>query len=461
MNAAGATSAYVTDLNANDVLLGRGQPILNYPGNLSFRKLIVANKVAYSATGKHAVKDEIARLILRQIAAAGGRFLRKIEEESEKQLLGIPASEQHAWLIVDEVTRLQKVKQALREQLSNSETTPTKGLIKSQGATSESGNRKRKSLGLQRARSDPHERHRPLAEQHMPADDEGRVGNLSFTLPRQRAASLPLEQDQSFIPVMRQSLIDHRPSQGFQPASLQGSSSLNLVPPWSRSLPSRVFHSHQQIATPEADSSINNISALDSLAFLERIRIQSELDCLVQQDQALAFLQQAPGSPSKRNNIFTSPLTPTAAPAAALHPYFTMSDQTFMRTDPLSDFLLRRQQPAFQALWPPSFAAGASSNISNAVLDSTSPFLAAASTLRPAPTAELNDTLLLHRYLLAQQQQEARLGHPWSQIAAPPSDQKDMVSSAGMVFEKETTSSPEDAKPKAKKKRTKAKRSEP
>ena len=55
---------YVMDLNDNDVLLGRGQPILNYAGNTRFRKLVMDHKDAYTSTGKHAVKDEIAHRIL-------------------------------------------------------------------------------------------------------------------------------------------------------------------------------------------------------------------------------------------------------------------------------------------------------------------------------------------------------------------------------------------------------------
>lgn len=107
---------YIVDLNDNDVLLGRGQPILNYSGNVQFRKLIQERKEQYTSTGKHAVKDEIAREILDTIEARGGRFVRKVDE-AERDVLQLPDHVLHAWRIVDEQTRLSKVKQALREQV--------------------------------------------------------------------------------------------------------------------------------------------------------------------------------------------------------------------------------------------------------------------------------------------------------------------------------------------------------
>lgn len=107
---------YIVDLNDNDVLLGRGQPILNYSGNVRFRKLIQERKEQYTSTGKHAVKDQIAREILDAIDARGGRFVRKVDDSERDELL-VPDQVLHAWRIVDEPTRLSKVKQALREQM--------------------------------------------------------------------------------------------------------------------------------------------------------------------------------------------------------------------------------------------------------------------------------------------------------------------------------------------------------
>ena len=109
-------SAYVTELNQNDVLFGRGAPILHNAGNRRFRKLILENKPQYTATGRHVVKGEIARRILNTITKRGGRFLRRIESSpvlSGDQRVPVVGA---LWEIVDEETSLQKVKQALREQ---------------------------------------------------------------------------------------------------------------------------------------------------------------------------------------------------------------------------------------------------------------------------------------------------------------------------------------------------------
>lgn len=142
---------YVTALKDDDVLLGRGQPILNYPGNLRFRKIIKEHKEEYSATGKHATKDDIARSVLSKIKETGARFLRKIEE-NERDALKIPEEVFHAWLIVDEVASLQKVKQALREQPNS------KKRVSDAANSKNKKSRKGASLaspGLHRVTSDP------------------------------------------------------------------------------------------------------------------------------------------------------------------------------------------------------------------------------------------------------------------------------------------------------------------
>jgi hypothetical protein len=121
-----------------------------------------------------------------------------------------------------------------------------------------------------------------------------------------------------------------------------------------------------------------------------------------------------------------------------------------MRTGALSNLLLRQQQqPAHQDLWPPSFPAAASSNISNALFDN--PNSTFASTLRPAPTTGFNDAFLLHQYLLAQQQQEARLSLPTRAI----DDEEAKPTATEIAPGKVRNSSPEDSKPKAKKTRRK------
>lgn len=114
-----AVQEFVTVLNEHDVLLGRGAPILNSAGNVRFRNLIKENRAAYTATGRHAVKDQIAKKILDTITENGGRFLRKIESDDDRTKYNVPSSVLHAWVSIDRMAQLQKVKQALREQVTS------------------------------------------------------------------------------------------------------------------------------------------------------------------------------------------------------------------------------------------------------------------------------------------------------------------------------------------------------
>lgn len=115
-----APGVIVTELNNFDVLLGRGMPILKQTGNNRFRALIANHRDEYRAVNRHTHKDEIARRIMLTIRALGGRFLRTIESKNDKAIYNIDEKMQ-AWVVVDEETSLQKVKQALRELPWNAE----------------------------------------------------------------------------------------------------------------------------------------------------------------------------------------------------------------------------------------------------------------------------------------------------------------------------------------------------
>jgi hypothetical protein len=104
----------VTELNNYDVLFGRGMPILKQTGNNRFRTLIAKHRDEYRAVNRHTHKNEIARRINLTIRALGGRFMRKIESTKDKMIYKIDDNFQ-AWVVVDEKTSLQKVKQTLRE----------------------------------------------------------------------------------------------------------------------------------------------------------------------------------------------------------------------------------------------------------------------------------------------------------------------------------------------------------
>jgi hypothetical protein len=106
---------YVTELRPNDVLMGRGAPIINYEGNVRFRDLVRTRKADYVHTTRHQVKDEIARDILQEIKRREGHFLRRIDSESELRRLGISETTK-AWIVVENDVALEKVKQALRDK---------------------------------------------------------------------------------------------------------------------------------------------------------------------------------------------------------------------------------------------------------------------------------------------------------------------------------------------------------
>lgn len=104
----------IETLNEHDVQLGRGAVVIKSDGNRKFRKLVLDNKDEYSSTGRHAIKDMVARRILDTIRERGGRFVRKVDG---------------GWIAVNDQTSLNKVKQALREQEQ-----PKKKGVKRKGA---------------------------------------------------------------------------------------------------------------------------------------------------------------------------------------------------------------------------------------------------------------------------------------------------------------------------------------
>ena len=57
----------VTELGPDDVLFGRGAPIVQTTGNVKFRDLVNANKAAYASTRCRQTKDSIARDIINLI----------------------------------------------------------------------------------------------------------------------------------------------------------------------------------------------------------------------------------------------------------------------------------------------------------------------------------------------------------------------------------------------------------
>jgi hypothetical protein len=88
----------ITELNVNDVLLGRGMV------NERFRSLIEACHTEYSSARTNKAKNQIARDIVSYIHEIGGRFLKQID--AEKKVV---------WIEVEESVAIDKCMQALRD----------------------------------------------------------------------------------------------------------------------------------------------------------------------------------------------------------------------------------------------------------------------------------------------------------------------------------------------------------
>ena len=104
----------ITELNENDVLLGRGSRARQFIGNQRFRTLVAERRERYSTgTPKNNEKDRIARELLNHIGSLGGRFLKMVE--TERPVHHVVNSGAYSWYVVEESIALEKCKQALRD----------------------------------------------------------------------------------------------------------------------------------------------------------------------------------------------------------------------------------------------------------------------------------------------------------------------------------------------------------
>ena len=118
----------ITIIEANDVLLGRGNHVHN-PGNAKFRMLVLSRSVEYWSCNNNVTKDGIARQIIDQISSLGGRFLRKLKKaakgekrpddtaaaSSERTIDESMVLTSDVWELADMETILVKVKQTFRD----------------------------------------------------------------------------------------------------------------------------------------------------------------------------------------------------------------------------------------------------------------------------------------------------------------------------------------------------------
>ena len=97
----------------NDILMGRGKPIQQRPGNVRFREMIDKNMDKYDEGGKGA-RCEVAAYVLHVLKEEGSRFLKEVEDGG--------------WVEVDEGTTRVKISHAFRTRRNmNKQATVKKG----------------------------------------------------------------------------------------------------------------------------------------------------------------------------------------------------------------------------------------------------------------------------------------------------------------------------------------------
>ena len=110
-----AQTEVVTELNNNDVLLGRGASSSEYTGNLRLRALVLQRRKDYYSCSRRNEKHLMAMEIIQTIHDRGGRFLQRITTVDEARELGVPPLTQ-AWKVVHASSALFiKVKQLMRD----------------------------------------------------------------------------------------------------------------------------------------------------------------------------------------------------------------------------------------------------------------------------------------------------------------------------------------------------------
>jgi hypothetical protein len=117
---ASCTQVIITELQTNDVIMGRGAGMIHNMGNVRYRELVATRKKEYVRAERNHKKQTIAKQILAEIAHRNGRFVRKVETPEEAKALGIPEGTQ-AWVLASSDVVLEKVKQALREKSPHDE----------------------------------------------------------------------------------------------------------------------------------------------------------------------------------------------------------------------------------------------------------------------------------------------------------------------------------------------------
>jgi hypothetical protein len=108
----------VTKLSRDDVIMGRGTMPTEYEGNKRLRRIVADYRQMYVGSNKHKPKQEIALAILGTVKARGGRFLVRVDEESNTTMSGSsPTKDWIIWrTVLDQSLLIEKIKQMMRDQ---------------------------------------------------------------------------------------------------------------------------------------------------------------------------------------------------------------------------------------------------------------------------------------------------------------------------------------------------------
>lgn len=108
------TTVLPSKCTKNDVILGRGKAINNWPGNVQFRQLAMKYRDEYHQANRYQ-KVEIALLVMDEIVAMGGRFVR-VEDGSMIKMPTNKSDNDFECYEVDEARAIEKTCQTLRDR---------------------------------------------------------------------------------------------------------------------------------------------------------------------------------------------------------------------------------------------------------------------------------------------------------------------------------------------------------
>ena len=104
----------ITQINAHDVLCGRGGETNQHTGNVRYRQLVRERQVAY-LQARRGEKPKISEYVVNEIHRNGGRFLKRIDHNHSSSN-DQPQLQQYQWIEVSDQKAREKTSQALREK---------------------------------------------------------------------------------------------------------------------------------------------------------------------------------------------------------------------------------------------------------------------------------------------------------------------------------------------------------